>query len=348
MGFTCETEYFGLVECNKDDNGDTSNRTNPTQYYDWINLRNPLGQHGNAAQPYLLALRVKFWVPAHLILQENVRNIFYMQARMDLLEGRLCAPDWETAAKLSALIAQADEIKFDRNAISSNSDGTSTTPSEQIVSNNDCNRNNTDNDDASSIASTSEIPNVGCVSLSSLSGSGKDTINKRKKRKLSKKTLSLDNYDEIHVDGVDETCDHSPLRIYENYVIHAEDSCGSKPNNLNYLIGVEHSKLITTTAKSAKYWLLQSIFNLKGFGEETFSGVRVSLATSHNHNHHHQQPNQTPSNVLINNTFNNCSSSMHNVNNLVQRCDISVGPHGLLISLNDEQLRYVFSLILIR
>lgn len=120
-------EYFGLVECNKETspfsvigsnaNAGTNNSGNCARYYDWINLRNPLGHHGNTGQPYSLAFRVKFWVPAHLILQESVRNIFYMQAKSDLLDGRLRATDWECAARLGALLAQGDEIKFDRNAL---------------------------------------------------------------------------------------------------------------------------------------------------------------------------------------------------------------------------------------
>lgn len=70
-------------------------------------------QHCLNGQQIELGLRVKFWVPAHLILQESVRNIFYMQARLDLLEGRLKAISWENAAQLGALLAQADEVKYD-------------------------------------------------------------------------------------------------------------------------------------------------------------------------------------------------------------------------------------------
>lgn len=113
-------------------NAGTNNSGSCARYYDWINLRNPLGHHGNTGQPYSLAFRVKFWVPAHLILQESVRNIFYMQAKSDLLEGRLRATDWEFAARLGALLAQGDEIKFDRNALDDDDDDTNS-PAEQPI-----------------------------------------------------------------------------------------------------------------------------------------------------------------------------------------------------------------------
>lgn len=105
MDIKCETDYFGLVIRKPSDKPKTA--TN----FEWLNLRNPLPPI--TGQQYLLELRVKFWVPAHLILQDSVRNIFYMQARLDLLEGRLKAISWENAAKLGALLAQADEIKYD-------------------------------------------------------------------------------------------------------------------------------------------------------------------------------------------------------------------------------------------
>ncbi|KAJ6645279.1 E3 ubiquitin-protein ligase MYLIP, partial [Pseudolycoriella hygida] len=104
LDIKCETDYFGLVIRKPSD------KPKPVTNYEWINLRNPLPQMNG--QQYLLELRVKFWVPAHLILQDSVRNIFYMQAKVDLLEGRLKAMNWENAAKLGALLAQADEMKY--------------------------------------------------------------------------------------------------------------------------------------------------------------------------------------------------------------------------------------------
>ncbi|XP_063226702.1 E3 ubiquitin-protein ligase MYLIP isoform X2 [Bacillus rossius redtenbacheri] len=74
----------------------------------WLNLRNPLERQVAGAPPHRLALRVKFWVPPHLLLQETTRHQFYLHARLDLLEGRLKAPGWGLAARLAALVAQAD------------------------------------------------------------------------------------------------------------------------------------------------------------------------------------------------------------------------------------------------
>lgn len=107
LNIICETDYFGLVILK------SSDKPKPSSNYEWINLRNPLPQHCLNGQPIELGLRVKFWVPAHLILQESVRDIFYDQARLDLLEGRLKAISWENAAQLGALLAQADEVKYD-------------------------------------------------------------------------------------------------------------------------------------------------------------------------------------------------------------------------------------------
>lgn len=371
MGFTCETEYFGLVECSKETSpftvigssasGITNNSSSP-RYHEWINLRNPLGQHGHTGQPYSLAFRVKFWVPAHLILQENVRNIFYMQAKSDLLEGRLRAPDWESAARLGALLAQGDELKFDPNALSCDHDpidmrsnhsidtasaSTSTSagaasPSLPSIdgqhSHSDGHSDNAyTDDDCSSISSTSDMTAVGCVSLGSLSNH-KDSMSKSKKRKLSKQRLSIDEGDESDNDTVDVR-DYSPLHVYEDYVIQIEDDLGRMPDDFLRKIAQEHAKLVKTPPKSAKYWLLQSIFKLSGFGEETFSGIRVSTPSSG-----HQTPSLSR-NRSIDATGDwsdyvraRSNSSCHD-NNTAHRCDISVGPHGLLITTPEEQTR---------
>ncbi|GAB0087718.1 E3 ubiquitin-protein ligase MYLIP [Sergentomyia squamirostris] len=123
LGIVCETEYFGLVVNNRrssialgtDSNslqGSTLDGESRNKH--WINLRNPLGRHSieGTNKLHSLALRIKFWVPIHIILQESVRNLFYMQARQDLLENRLLAANWQNAALLAALMAQADGLKF--------------------------------------------------------------------------------------------------------------------------------------------------------------------------------------------------------------------------------------------
>lgn len=345
MGFTCETEYFGLVECSKESSpfavigssasGGTNNSAGYTRYYEWINLRNPLGHHGNTGQPYSLSFRVKFWVPAHLILQESVRNIFYMQAKSDLLDGRLRATDWECAARLGALLAQGDEVNFDRNAVTCDDIDESNLRTE---STHDGDEHAYTDDDCSSIASTSDMTAVGCVSLSSLS-SHKDSMSKSKKRKLSKQKSSLDYDDESDNDTADVR-EYSPLHVYENYVIQVEDGIGPMPANFLRQIAIEHSKLVKTSSKSAKYWLLQSIFKLSGFGEETFSGVRVPSTSAHHTaavSRNRTAETSDWSEYVKTRAYPNC----HHDNSSAQRCDISVGPHGLLITTPDEQTRFV-------
>lgn len=266
------------------------------KHYDWINLRNPLGQHGTAGQPYSLAFRVKFWVPAHLILQDSVRSIFYMQARVDLLEGRLRATDWHCAAKLGALLAQADEIKFDPNSLT--------------MANDDAISNSINNciDASKSSVTTSDIINA----------NSKEILRKSKKRKLSKRRSSVSDDD----DDVESTpviqIELNPLRVYENYIIQSEETAGEIPQNFVKQIACEHEKLVKMTSKSAKYWLLETIFKLPRFGEEVFSGITVPSGTT----------TSTNSNGVT-------VSSHHDT----QRCDIGVGPHGLLISTQNELTR---------
>lgn len=360
--------------------GITNNSSSP-RYYEWINLRNPLGQHGHTGQPYSLAFRVKFWVPAHLILQESVRNIFYMQAKSDLLDGRLRATDWECAARLGALLAQGDEIKFDPNALScddpidvrsnhsigtasasastasaatdtatANSSGHTTSPIDghSHSDGGHTSDNAYTDDDCSSISSTSDMTAVGCVSLGSLSNH-KDSMSKSKKRKLSKQRLSLDECDESDNENGDVR-EYSPLHVYEDYVIQIEDDIGPMPADFLRKIAQEHAKLVKTPPKSAKYWLLQSIFKLSGFGEETFSGIRVSSTSSSSASASSGPHTSSLSrNRSVDATGDwsdyvraRSNSSCHD-NNTAQRCDISVGPHGLLITTPDEQTRFVLN-----
>lgn len=295
------------MDCSKESSPSTARQ------YDWINLRNPLG-HGAGGQPYSLQFRVKFWVPAHLILQESVRNIFYMQAQSDLLEGRLLALDWDNAAQLGALLAHADEVKFDPRSLQadasaspSNHNGTTATPSTPTTS----------------------------------TGIHKDSINKSKKRKLSKQKSLLDASgchdgqppnainDDEHLDSnnmltIDE---HSPLHIYHKYIVRPDEtkSTDTMPADLARRIAIEHSKIVKMPSKSAKYWLLEEIFKLPGFGEETFSGIVVAST------------NAGITATTSTSTPNCTSSSQHD--GAAQRCDISVGPHGLLLSTQDEQTR---------
>lgn len=97
LGISNESDYFGLKYI-----GNKGEEL-------WLNLRNPIGN----VHPLRFALRVKFWVPPHLLLQESTRHQFYLHARLDLVEGRLLATDWNSAAKIIALIAQAEGGDYD-------------------------------------------------------------------------------------------------------------------------------------------------------------------------------------------------------------------------------------------
>ncbi|XP_060536627.1 E3 ubiquitin-protein ligase MYLIP [Cylas formicarius] len=104
LGISNEADYFGLKYEN----------TKGEEL--WLNLRNPIDRqvncHGHTS-PLRLALRVKFWVPPHLLLQETTRHQFYLHARSDLIEKRLLANDWNGVSRVIALIAQAESDDYD-------------------------------------------------------------------------------------------------------------------------------------------------------------------------------------------------------------------------------------------
>lgn len=276
-----------------------------------------------------------------------------MQAKSDLLEGRLRAPDWECAAGLAALLAHGDEIKFDPNALNCDdgdehdspfTEATKYSGNASAAAAADAAAATVDHgyadDDCSSISSTSDMTVVGCVSLGSLS-SHKDSVNKSKKRKLSKQKLSVDDDDDLDSDAGDIR-EYSPLNVYEEYAIHVEDGVGPMPDNFLRQIAIEHSKLVKTSTKSAKYWLLQSIFKLAGFGEETFSGIRIPTSSVH-HTMSLSRNRSSETNDWSDYVKTRATHNCHD-NTSAQRCDISVGPHGLLITTPDEQTRFVLHL----
>ncbi|KAL1500774.1 hypothetical protein ABEB36_006219 [Hypothenemus hampei] len=104
LGISNESDYFGL----KYENAKGEEL--------WLNLRNPIDRqvscHGHTGTPLRLALRVKFWVPPHLLLQENTRHQFYLHAKADLVEKRLLTNDWDGASRVIALIAQAESEDY--------------------------------------------------------------------------------------------------------------------------------------------------------------------------------------------------------------------------------------------
>lgn len=89
-----EADYFGLH---------VTSGSGPGR---WLNLRNPLDPHRIPGGR--LDLRVKFWVPPHLLINEPTRHQFYLHAKLDLTEGRLVVADLEVARKIIAYIAQAE------------------------------------------------------------------------------------------------------------------------------------------------------------------------------------------------------------------------------------------------
>ncbi|PSN51645.1 hypothetical protein C0J52_09439 [Blattella germanica] len=101
LGISKESDYFGLKY-----HGTKGEEL-------WLNLRNPIERQVGGIPPHRFALRVKFWVPPHLLLQDSTRHQFYLHARLDLLEGRLKVNDWNVTAKLIALMVQAETGDFD-------------------------------------------------------------------------------------------------------------------------------------------------------------------------------------------------------------------------------------------
>ncbi|XP_063833566.1 E3 ubiquitin-protein ligase MYLIP [Ostrinia nubilalis] len=97
-----EADYFGLRVCQ----GSGPGR--------WLNLRNPLDPHRTPGGR--LDLRVKFWVPPHLLIYEPTRHQFYLHAKLDLTEGRLVVADLEVARRIIAYIAQAETGDCDPDA----------------------------------------------------------------------------------------------------------------------------------------------------------------------------------------------------------------------------------------
>lgn len=275
LDIICETEYFGLVEHKPN----TTNSTGVPTNYEWINLRNPLSP-STTNGTLQLELRVKFWVPPHLILQDNVRNIVHMQARQDLLDGRLKSASWAQSAKMAALLVQADRIRFDPAALTTPTTISSSSPMVIDV----------------------EMPSV-------VRGKNicTDTVDRKcKKRRLSRHKSSI----AIDLTPVATIAEQpTPLTPYEAYVIRPEatDSTDSDriPDGFFKEIAKEHGKLVglKMSPNSAKYWLLETVSKLKGFGEEVFSGYT-----------HDQTVGR-------------------------ERCDVSVGPHGIMVTRDDKQIK---------
>uniref|UniRef100_A0A1A9WN97 RING-type domain-containing protein n=1 Tax=Glossina brevipalpis TaxID=37001 RepID=A0A1A9WN97_9MUSC len=355
-------EYFGL------EHWSPSQKESRTRQ--WINLRNRLtcDSSGSGIQ-LMLALRVKFWVPVHFILQESARNLFYMQAKVDLFEGRLSARNWTNAAKLAALMCQADGIRFSeaslkcecpmkirkeqeklrqqeqhqqqqqqQNAQCSHKTGKdkehvlsfkkrrlSKQKSVENIENVHCQASTSYAANAATLASTSGLSletvtaaNSGGAVYSNethtkvcndskTSSNSSNSTNTSSSSSSANTTNTSPAYDN---ETIEKLLLSSPLRIYEDYVIRPFNEQNSElPDDFLRQIAVEHGKLFTLKmpVKSAKYWLLQEIQDLVGYGEEIFSGVTAN------------------------------ESSV--------RCDIAVGAHGVKVTTGDSINNIPFSAI---
>ncbi|KAI8124017.1 hypothetical protein FF38_12477 [Lucilia cuprina] len=350
LGVICEMEYFGLehwVPSQKE-----------SRTHQWINLRNRLSCDGGSGSgiQLMLALRVKFWVPVHFILQESVRNLFYMQAKADLLEGRLCARSWSSAAKLAALLCQADGLRFNEASLKSECPLKIKREQERLKlllqqqqqqqiqqqqhqqqQHGATGKDRKEKDHVLSFKkrrlskqkSVENIDNDAQLSSQTSTSNSATTVstsNLRQAETNNKSTSSTNENSTKVSDNVNSTCDNkpqetdisiekriaaSPLRIYQDYIITpvSEEADNEMPEDFLKQIAVEHGKLsmLKMSPKSAKYWLLQEIQDLPGYGEEVFSGVTTSENS--------------------------------------QSCDIAVGAHGIKVSFGDNEKNIPFSAI---
>lgn len=314
LGIICEMEYFGFEYW--------SPNKRESRTHQWINLRNPLktdsgSNPSGSSQQLMLSLRVKFWVPAYYILQDSVKELFYMQAKLDLIEGRLMANDWENAAKLSALLCQADGIRFNeaslkapcplklkqieeekiREEINKTSQQSQNHHYLALKKRRLSKQKSVENLDLHSSHTSVHRPSISSVHSLGITLSSAPTT-----------TPQPATTSEVDINDIKAST--NPLRIYEDYVIRPNDVNLSEqmPEEYLKLIAIEHSKFakLNMSQKSAKYWLLKEISKLPGYGEEVFSGVTANES---------------------------------------DRCDISVGSSGITITCGEEKNSIPFSAI---
>ena len=348
-------EYFGLEHWIPNQK---ESRT-----HQWINLRNRLSCDGGSGSgiQLMLALRVKFWVPVHFILQESVRNLFYMQAKSDLLNGLLNAKNWSVAAKLAALLCQADGLRFNETSVTAEcplkikkeQEKLKCQQSEQLAQqehihsqqqhyqqqpHSSSNKERKEKDHVLSfkkrrLSKQKSVENIdnslpispASISSNSSTSGGLTALATNLRQAENNKSTSSTNQNLTKVpNNGNSTCDNieiqhetdesiekriasSPLRIYQDYIIRpiGEEDSSELPEGFLKQIAIEHGKLsmLKMSPKSAKYWLLQEIQDLPGYGEEVFSGVTTSENS--------------------------------------QRCDVAVGAHGIKVASGDSERKYV-------
>ncbi|XP_064543137.1 E3 ubiquitin-protein ligase MYLIP [Drosophila montana] len=318
LGIICEMEYFGLEPW-------TPNQKE-SRTRQWYNLRNRLhgdsGSSGSGVQ-LMLAMRVKFWVPVHSILQESVRNLFYMQARRDLLEARLCAHDWSNAAKLAALLCQADGLRFNEQALRAECPMRMRRElAQQQLAQQQQHKLEQQRKEKEHVLSFKKrrlskqksVEHIECCALAAPTTTIVASPNNLQPSPSASVSASASsssspsNSSSSH-SGLDERLASNPLRMYEEYVI-LPNACDSEPpGDFLRQIATEHSKLakLPMPPKSAKYWLLREIQELSGYGEELFSGLTTNESAT--------------------------------------RCDIAVGAHGITVIRGDEKESIPFSAI---
>ncbi|XP_054711051.1 E3 ubiquitin-protein ligase MYLIP-like [Uloborus diversus] len=91
-----ESDYMGLQY------------TGPRGEKLWLNLRNQIRRQVPGPPPYRLQLRVKFYVPPHLILQDSTRYHFYLDIRQSFIENNFHTLSSHQICKLAALLAQVE------------------------------------------------------------------------------------------------------------------------------------------------------------------------------------------------------------------------------------------------
>ncbi|BET02216.1 FERM central domain [Nesidiocoris tenuis] len=99
LGIRTEMDYFGLKY---HQNGKPANSEL------WLNLRNSVERQVGHVPPIRFRLKVKFWVPPHLVLQESTRHQMCNQVKEEVLEGRLHPTTRESKVRLAALLCQVE------------------------------------------------------------------------------------------------------------------------------------------------------------------------------------------------------------------------------------------------
>lgn len=277
LDIICEMEYFGLEHWNPHDK--------EPRTHQWINLRNRLTYDSNGIH-LMLALRVKFWVPVHFILQESVRNLFYMQAKSDLLGGRLNALDWKNAAKLAALLCQADGIRFNPDTLKSQDSSVKAYLQKSCTHNNHNQKKKKEKEHVlyfkkRRLSKQKSIENI--ENIFTQSSSSTATVNSDMTTRANGTVSSEGNQYNTTInpctdkESIDTAV--SPLCIYNNYIIRTITDVEQQniPDDFLHQIAIEHGKLsvLKMTPNSAKYWLLKEISELPSYGEEIFTGVTV-------------------------------------------------------------------------